>query len=59
MLLPAPVRTYDAVRARIDAALGEGRMSPREAATLLHGADQAVWVLDNLLACLFETTLYG
>lgn len=54
MLLPAPVRTYDAVRARIDAALGEGRMSPREAAALLHGADQAVWVLDNLLACLFE-----
>ncbi len=53
-MLSSPGRTYDAVRARIDAGLGGGQMSAGVAAALLHGADQAVWALDNLLSCVFD-----
>ncbi len=53
-MLSKPERTYDAVRARIDAVLGAGHVSAGVAAARLHGADQAVWALDNLLSCVFD-----
>ncbi len=59
MLAPTPARTYEAVRASIDAKLGDGLGMPTaEAAAKLEGVEEAVWVLDNLLASVFEFRLH-
>lgn len=59
MLEPTPVRTYEAVRESIDAKLGDGiGMPTAEAAAKLEGVEEVVWVLDNLLACVFDFRLH-
>lgn len=50
-----PLRTYESVRERIDAKLGDGiGLGAGEAASRLAPDEHAVWVLDNLLGCLWD-----
>lgn len=59
MLEPAPVRTYEEVRLAIDSKLGSATgVEAIDAAKQLTSVEHVVWVLDNLLASLFDFRLH-
>ncbi|MBM7118955.1 hypothetical protein [Archangium primigenium] len=57
-LEPRPVRSYESVRERIDARLGEGHCGVDEAARRLAPVERVTWALDELYAAMCQHTFH-